>query len=390
MKKHLSEKKSGFIVIVLCGVVVLITILVFIAAAAFIGDRKGAGADGTLITGENGGVGGCTDGKMSQADLSRIEQNKSVYQQAAKTANIDWEMLAAIHYRESSNSPDRSLMSGEIIGTKNPDNGKTYNTLYDSAVAAAKSLDSNTIKLAFLGHNRGNMYKNGGCDVDQSPYVMNQFDEAHKNMTWPNSKCEPASTRGRTETRPGAFTVYSILKGNISGSGSCGQASVISASGPCGQKIVQIATAEVGAIESPTHSDQGPNNSPTNRGITQYYKKGRVDHAPWCSYFATWVLQNAGERIPTITLASDVYNYYNKKGQAFTKASVLAGKNTPQPGDIFVRNLSGSGHIGIVASYANGMIRTIEGNSDEKVRAGVEYISVNNGDVKGFGRPTCQ
>lgn len=241
MKKHLTKFKErhGFIgILIACVVVIILIILVFIGSAAIIGDRTGLGNNSGLITSDSGG---CTDGKLSQSQLVLINQNKSVYQQAAQAEGIDWEMLAAIHFRESDNNPGRSLMSGELLGTRNPDNGLVYNTLYDSAVAAAKSLksrvsglhagsDADTIKKAFLGHNRGNMYSNGGCNIDQSPYVMNQYDTQHTNMTWPNSSCEPASTRGRTETRPGAFTVYSILKGNIAGSSSC-SASTGAASG---------------------------------------------------------------------------------------------------------------------------------------------------------------
>lgn len=158
--------------------------------------------------------------------------------------------------------------------------------------------------------------------------------------------------------------------------------------GPCSQKILQVANGEVGAKENPDGSNQGPNNSPSGRGITNFYKHGANNGAPWCSYFATWVLQTAGEKISTIPQASGVYQWYAKKGQAFTKESVLAGKNTPQPGDIFVKNLSGSGHIGIVTSYSNGIIKTIEGNASDRVKTGTRRIT--SSDVKGFGRPTCQ
>jgi len=186
----------------------------------------------------------CTSSALSQNILDNIEKNRAIYQKAAKAEGINWEMLAAIHYREGSNNPNQSLMSGEKIGTKNPDTGKIYHTLEESAIAAARSLKSRvsslttsssneTIKLAFLGHNRGNMYKLGGCTPDQSPYVMNQFDAAHINMRWPDNACEiipatrnrPAratSVKGKIEkNRLGAFTVYSILRGAITGATTC-------------------------------------------------------------------------------------------------------------------------------------------------------------------------
>jgi hypothetical protein len=157
-------------------------------------------------------------------------------------------------------------------------------------------------------------------------------------------------------------------------------------SGPCSQKIIQIASNEVTAHE--TSKNEGPRNSPTVHGISDDYKHGGGYSQPWCSYFATWVLRNAGDKIPVTPLASNVYQYYNSKGQAFTKESVLAGTNTPQPGDIFVKNLTGSGHIGIVESYSNGIIKTIEGNSSDRVRRGTVKITSNS--VKGFGRPQCK
>ena len=165
---------------------------------------------------------------------------------------------------------------------------------------------------------------------------------------------------------------------------------VVVPSGPCGQKIVQIASNEVTAREVPKGSNQGPRNSPSNHGITQDYKHGNCYGCSWCSFFATWVLRNAGDSVPIIGQASGVYQYYNRKGQAFTKESVLAGKNTPQPGDIFVKNLTGSGHIGIVVSYSNGIMNSIEGNWGDKVSRNHQAVSASNSEVKGFARPTCQ
>ena len=57
------------------------------------------------------------------------------------------------------------------------------------------------------------MYETGGCSVDQSPYVMNQFDASHKNMVWPNESCDPSSVKGVADSKLGAFTFYAALKG---------------------------------------------------------------------------------------------------------------------------------------------------------------------------------
>lgn len=113
MKKNLSEKKPGFIVIVLCGVVILITVLVFVASAAFIGDRKGAGADGTLITGENGAGG-------AQTDCSGLKFNSTYYpwikDAAAKYLGGDEAALIAMIQIESSWNPNAANSGSSAAG----------------------------------------------------------------------------------------------------------------------------------------------------------------------------------------------------------------------------------------------------------------------------------
>lgn len=265
MKKHFQTKKRGFIaILVVVFVVILITIITFSLSAAMIGNGQGLNADGTTAGGN--GTGGCTDGKISQGILDQINKNKNVYQEAGTKTGVPWEMLATIHYRESTNDPNKSLMSGERLGTRNPDNGVTYNTLLDSAIAAGGSLkdwakynkktltansDDDTIKTVFLGHNRGFMYSRAGCTYDQSPYVMNQFDAAHKDMKWPDNACEvkpPATiTKGKLDGQIGAFTLYSILKGNIAGAPICNEQDDSSPDAPSGKicGVVNVATDNI-------------------------------------------------------------------------------------------------------------------------------------------------
>lgn len=250
MNQFWQKKHKGFGFAVVIIIMAVLIIIISGSCIGYVGEHQGSNYTGEMV-GEDDGNNSCTNTSIPKSVFGLINQNKSIYQKAAAAEGIDWEMLAAIHYREGTNNPNSSLMSGETIGTKNPDNGQTYNSLLDSAIAAAKSLksrvnglktnaDDNTVKLAFLGHNRGNMYKNGGCSVDQSPYVMNQFDSAHQDMVWPNNSCEPKSTRGKTDSKLGSFTVYSILKGRITGNEYCFKIpEILSSTGDCTWKAVK-------------------------------------------------------------------------------------------------------------------------------------------------------
>lgn len=218
-----NKKIVGCVMVGCLTLVMLMIMLVGVGSFSFLNlDKSTANENPSSINID------CNQTKIPKEIMERINQNVSIYQSSAKKSDIPWEIIAAVHYREASNDPNRSVLSGEKLGTKNPDSGKVYNTLQESSDGAAEHLktmvksvykfdlsassDDNVIKHAFLAYNRGSMYKKHGCSVDESPYVMNQFDEAHKNMRWPNSECEPRSTRGKVNTPLGAFTVFKILK----------------------------------------------------------------------------------------------------------------------------------------------------------------------------------
>jgi len=185
--------------------------------------------------GTNCGGGSSTTGHttavLPASLMATIQSSKSTYVAAANKYHVPWQALAAIHYRESGSDPNRSGPSGEKPGTKNPDSGKVECVNFQDCeeararhlISLAKTFYKVTvneqitdadIQKAFLAYNRGGMYINGGCTVEQSPYVWNNYDSAHKLMRWPNSSCEPASTRGRVDTPNGAYTIYVYLLEN--------------------------------------------------------------------------------------------------------------------------------------------------------------------------------
>lgn len=234
-----GEKKEGCCLWWIIGAILLFNLGGIIITMSLVGFFTGSGFGLDWIRG-TGGVSECTSNQMAQGLLDTINKNKGVYQAAASQTGIPWEFLVGLHYRETNfgNSAANGDGPFQVQGAK-------YQTFgIESAVEAAEkakslvkgsygktlgtSSDSETIKLAFLAYNRGVMYKRAGCTPDQSPYVMNNFDDAHKNMRWPDNACEvvppPTIVKGKVENgRLGAFTVFSILKGNVTGSDSCNQ-----------------------------------------------------------------------------------------------------------------------------------------------------------------------
>lgn len=211
-----------------CGItLVIVFILIGISAAVginwFDDNSTASGLVGPVTE---------TTWQMPSAVQNKIISKKSFYQDAASKTNVPWQLLASINYRECGLSDCGP--SGEEMGTVNPDShiiecpiADGYVSCLEKVAAHLKSLakgvygvtltstsDEKSIRLAMLAYNRGYMYKTGGCDEIDSPYVWNQFDSAHKNMRWPNNSCEPSSTQGQINIPAGGFTIYSYLINN--------------------------------------------------------------------------------------------------------------------------------------------------------------------------------
>ncbi|GLH75518.1 hypothetical protein SSBR45G_04260 [Bradyrhizobium sp. SSBR45G] len=85
----------------------------------------------------------------------------------------------------------------------------------------------------------------------------------------------------------------------------------------------------------------------------------------WCAGFVSYCFANSTSGIPFkySVGAQDILGQFKKKGWLYT-ASVT---NPPEPGDIIVFTRATKaepwlGHIGLVNSYADGIVTTIEGN----------------------------
>jgi hypothetical protein len=214
------------------------------------------------------------------------------------------------------------------------------------------SENAKIIKHAFLAYNRGSMYKNHGCTVDESPYVMNQFDDAHRDMHWPKSECEPKITREKEgpDIPLGAYTVYLILKGQVC----TGEENEI-IGGEIGQKVVAIAQQELKTMPCPCESG---NVGPCPR-------KYGCGNDPWCACFVSWLYKEAGAPIGS---ASDWCHAYSGDPARLLPVH----DNTPQPGDVWVRSPGDSynncKHTGIIEKIEGNTVYTLEGNTGDCIK----------------------
>ena len=149
---------------------------------------------------------------------------------------------------------------------------------------------------------------------------------------------------------------------NTSSSGS----STSAASGTL-ESFVQTALNEEGYIEKA--SNKNLDDKTANAGSNNYTKYGQHFGAtgpnyPWCAQFVSWSADQAN--IPAESLqrgasVSGFYNYFKSKGR------LKSASSTPSRGDVIIFNRNGSSHTGIVTGVVDGQIKTIEGNTSNKV-----------------------
>lgn len=86
--------------------------------------------------------------------------------------------------------------------------------------------------------------------------------------------------------------------------------------------------------------------------------------APYCAAFVGYCLKVNKALQPKISGLA--INYYNKGYKPYSAGSVLRGKSKIESGDIVIwqRGETIKGHTGFVLEYKNGIITTIEANTD--------------------------
>lgn len=352
------------------------------------------------VCGEGGDIGGDNrdyEGNtiLTQAQLDGIKRNQPVYEKAAATAKIPWEMIAVTHLRETNLSrvnPENGQGLYQDSAKQNPEASTLY--VYDASKAevsdenfqkqtdwAANFLKSKAtepalltngnvdqVKDAFFGYNgRAEAYKTQATSLgfanayEGSPYVMNRADSVRdpaKHATdnsWGQIKTDGGPLVYPANTDYGAFVVYNALKASVGIS----SAECSTISGPLRTKIVKLAEQELGLWETGEMTIGFREDDPTS--FSKYTDNIAGD---WCAWFVSWILKEAGS--PVGTPGQQWWSYvddFTEKGptEEGYKVHPNNGEYKPQPGDFAIFN-SGS-HINIVVGYSDdGKMITIGGN----------------------------
>lgn len=318
-----------------------------------------------------------------------IDKLTEMYKKVANEAGIPWQVLAALHYREARNNPNSSVLSGEPIGTPNPDSGVVTSSLEDSAKRAAEHIKAmaksvygvnlgtnpsdDDLKKAFLAYNRGSLYKSAGVGPDKSPYVMNGYDDAHVGMSWVSGV---DTVSGKDGNPLGAFTIYKML----GGTGPCADGGA--GGGKGSECIVKTALSQVGVRETGENCGE-----PAKRYISPPDGIPCGPKYPWCAYFVTWVYRKCGVPIPKMGAARGVEDWLKANAVWHARS---ASAPAPRPGDVITyygeKDVGQRRHINIVISVSGNIAQTVGGNESDAVsRGSVNFRST--GDVMGWGGP---
>jgi len=196
-----------------------------------------------------------TNALKFKASVQACLANQSVYEIASSQTGVPWEILTAIHYNEGSCGQDKSLISGRIIGTNEPDivrgggcssgrsgpgipipltsGGCGFNTLLDSAIYAGNHIKGKIGKIpsnfqelakAFSRYSGGGNSNCGSTPYPYCPelfegeddaYVINMFDQKHETMYLVYcadlAKCNPP----RKHLRPGVATIIRLVTNQL-------------------------------------------------------------------------------------------------------------------------------------------------------------------------------
>lgn len=133
------------------------------------------------------------------------------------------------------------------------------------------------------------------------------------------------------------------------------------------ERSLQIAISQLGVSEQPKGSNSGPE-------VNQYLKSvGLGKGYAWCMAFVYWCVNKAagemGIQNPLVKTGGVLHQFNHTTLRKLPNRS--AGV---KPGDIFIMQFGdGTGHTGFVEKVENGIVTTIEGNTnDDGSREGYE------------------
>jgi hypothetical protein len=139
--------------------------------------------------------------------------------------------------------------------------------------------------------------------------------------------------------------------------------------------VIQTASGEVGYHEK------------ANNG-TKYGRWYGANHQEWCDMFVSWVFSEVGQLKAIGGKQAYVPSHYDwfREHKRFHRRGAKGGG--PQPGCLIFFDLNGHDgvdHIGIVASWTDTHVHTVEGNRSDHVRA-LTYPRSSH-QIYGYGYP---
>lgn len=126
-------------------------------------------------------------------------------------------------------------------------------------------------------------------------------------------------------------------------------------------KVLEVARREIGVREGRSGGFYNNRVKYNDWWVDVLGRESLYRTASWCAIFVSWVARHAG--VPTSVIPNHAYT---PAGEAWFKSRGLR-VSTPRPGDIlyvYYPRLGRTGHVGIVESYSNGYMTTIEGNTN--------------------------
>ena len=343
-----------------------------------------------------------TTTNLDKSLIDAINKLKPQYVDAATQTGVSWQLLAAIHYRESGNDPNSDLQAGNPFGGPYAQASTDYKlygypkNLTESLVMAAKHLiassssgvvkkpinipspDANAIKDTLFSYNgRASVYAQQAASYgfdpntqpfEGSPYVMNKYDAQRQAM---GIITRDFGGLDGKDSRFGAFTIFSRLNGAAGGGDAC--------TGVSSSDLVSIALKELG-VTGPT--------------ATGYLKYSDGSQENWCADFLSWVFNKAGKsftggtsggwRIPA---AAGVRDWFKANGIWIDNTAANRASNPPKPGDVIHYN---HGHVNMVISVTGTTAKIIGGNqgsNDFNASAVTSHSQdLTSPDVEGWGR----
>jgi hypothetical protein len=305
----------------------------------------------------------------------KSDVGKDRYLYAESKTGLMWQVLAALHYREAGMDPEKSLFGGEELGSgTNEDGQNIVDDPKEDAVNAGKhfiemakgvygidpSLSPETLTTeewgkSFLAYNSGYLYEKSGNTYDQSPYVMNGFDDDHQNMKWLGAPVDPDTSTGagkRDANKAGTLAILAYLNG-MTVESDC------SSSGAVPGNIVQ--TALNYANDTPAENgmtDPGLAKQIYRDAMPQYNGSNAVyPQITDCGRFVSTVLHASGADLDFPPVSVGVMIRYMNESSKYeflgtpSFSELRAGDIMATPGHIILFTGENNGYMAADASY---------------------------------------